>query len=431
MQEVYFPVLFPEYIPPEGLEEALAQLLVTAAEVDQAARSIRLTGTSGVYIAQRRLREVEDALRHRYGLRECAIAVRYPESLLPQMEFRDLAQVLIRAYSPAAAILAGAKWELDGDELHVHLAANGKAALAPHLPKGEAFLQELFGVRKTLVLHSATELEGKALFAETERIRQEAIKNAPAIAVAAAAVQKKKAASGPSDSSSSNADLIFGRPFGGEVVKISDLNLDMFRVVVQGKVFAVNHRELKKRGAWVVSFDVTDYPGSVRINQFMEADKAKPILDGVQAGMWVKIQGKMTFDRYDNEMVMQPNSILKVSAPKRVDTAPDKRVELHLHTTMSAMDALTKTVVHQFLLQVYDRSKTTVFFITHDLEEAIFLGSKVYIMTTRPATIKKILDVDIPRKRISLTMRTFSKSISASGASMIFNKSTICSPSFR
>ena len=343
MQEVYFPVLFPEYIPPEGLEEALAQLLVTAAEVDQAARSIRLTGTSGVYIAQRRLREVEDALRHRYGLRECAIAVRYPESLLPQMEFRDLAQVLIRAYSPAAAILAGAKWELDGDELHVHLAANGKAALAPHLPKGEAFLQELFGVRKTLVLHSATELEGKALFAETERIRQEAIKNAPAVAVAAAAVQKKKAASGPSDSSSSNADLIFGRPFGGEVVKITDLNLDMFRVVVQGKVFAVNHRELKKRGAWVVSFDVTDYTGSVRINQFMEADKAKPILDGVQAGMWVKIQGKMTFDRYDNEMVMQPNSILKVSAPKRVDTAPDKRVELHLHTTMSAMDALTKT----------------------------------------------------------------------------------------
>ena len=343
MQEVYFPVLFPEYIPPEGLEEALAQLLVTAAEVDQAARSIRLTGTSGVYIAQRRLREVEDALRHRYGLRECAIAVRYPESLLPQMEFRDLAQVLIRAYSPAAAILAGAKWELDGDELHVHLAANGKAALAPHLPKGEAFLQELFGVHKTLVLHSATELEGKALFAETERIRQEAIKNVPAIAVAAAAVQKKKAASGPSDSSSSNADLIFGRPFGGEVVKIAGLNLDMFRVVVQGKVFAVNHRELKKRGAWVVSFDVTDYTGSVRINQFMEADKAKPILDGVQAGMWVKIQGKMTFDRYDNEMVMQPNSILKVSAPKRVDTAPDKRVELHLHTTMSAMDALTKT----------------------------------------------------------------------------------------
>jgi NitT/TauT family transport system ATP-binding protein len=76
----------------------------------------------------------------------------------------------------------------------------------------------------------------------------------------------------------------------------------------------------------------------------------------------------------------------------------DPRVLL-LDEPFRAMDALTKTVVHQFLLDVYDKSKTTVFFITHDLEEAIFLGTKVYIMTTRPATIKKVLEVDIPRPR--------------------------------
>ena len=76
----------------------------------------------------------------------------------------------------------------------------------------------------------------------------------------------------------------------------------------------------------------------------------------------------------------------------------DPRVLL-LDEPFRAMDALTKTVVHQFLLDVYDKNKTTVFFITHDLDEAIFLGSKVYIMTTRPATIKKILTVDIPRPR--------------------------------
>jgi NitT/TauT family transport system ATP-binding protein len=76
----------------------------------------------------------------------------------------------------------------------------------------------------------------------------------------------------------------------------------------------------------------------------------------------------------------------------------DPRVLL-LDEPFRAMDALTKTVVHQFLLDVYDKSKITVFFITHDLEEAIFLGTKVYIMTTRPATIKKVLDVDIPRPR--------------------------------
>jgi NitT/TauT family transport system ATP-binding protein len=76
----------------------------------------------------------------------------------------------------------------------------------------------------------------------------------------------------------------------------------------------------------------------------------------------------------------------------------DPRVLL-LDEPFRAMDALTKTVVQQFLLDVYDECKKTIFFITHDLEEAIFLGSRVYIMTTRPAKIKTVLDVDIPRPR--------------------------------
>lgn len=63
------------------------------------------------------------------------------------------------------------------------------------------------------------------------------------------------------------------------------------------------------------------------------------------------------------------------------------------------MDALTKTVMQQHLLSIYDTMCKTIFFITHDLEEAIFLGSKVYVMTTRPGKIKKVIDVDIPRPR--------------------------------
>lgn len=64
-----------------------------------------------------------------------------------------------------------------------------------------------------------------------------------------------------------------------------------------------------------------------------------------------------------------------------------------------AMDALTKSIMHESLLEVYDRTKVTIFFITHDLEEAIFLGDRVVVMTTRPAKTKTILDVNIPRPR--------------------------------
>ena len=64
-----------------------------------------------------------------------------------------------------------------------------------------------------------------------------------------------------------------------------------------------------------------------------------------------------------------------------------------------AMDALTKQIMHESLLETYDRTGVTIFFITHDLEEAIFLGDKVHIATTRPCQLKKTVEVKIPRPR--------------------------------
>lgn len=64
-----------------------------------------------------------------------------------------------------------------------------------------------------------------------------------------------------------------------------------------------------------------------------------------------------------------------------------------------AMDALTKSIMHEALLEMYDRTRVTIFFITHDLEEAIFLGDRVVVMSTRPARVKTVVDVRIPRPR--------------------------------
>ena len=64
-----------------------------------------------------------------------------------------------------------------------------------------------------------------------------------------------------------------------------------------------------------------------------------------------------------------------------------------------AMDALTKQIMHESLLETYDRTGVTIFFITHDLEEAIFLGDKVHIVSTRPCQLKKTVEVKIPRPR--------------------------------
>ena len=64
-----------------------------------------------------------------------------------------------------------------------------------------------------------------------------------------------------------------------------------------------------------------------------------------------------------------------------------------------ALDSLTKSVMHEALLEIYYKNKVTIFFITHDLEEAIFLGHRLVIMTSRPCRPKKLLEVDIPHPR--------------------------------
>ena len=343
MNEVYFPALFPGFPLPEELVEALGRLAVVHAELDRETRTIRLDAQAEQYLAEKQLQALCRDIEKEYGLRELKLSVRYPASELPNMDFRDLAQVFIRAFSPSAAILAGAGYEVTDEAVIIRLKANGKDSILQNAKKAEQFLRDRFGVSKKIEVEAHSNLEGRALFEETARIRAEALKNAPAITASVPQGGAKASGGAASTPAEPTGALFYGRPFSGRPVRMEELNLDMFRVIVEGKVFAVQHRELKKRGAWVICFDMTDYTSSVRVNQFMEAAKAKPIIDNVQPGMWLRVQGKMSFDRYDNEMVLQPNAMEKIEAPKRRDTYPEKRVELHLHTTMSSMDALTDT----------------------------------------------------------------------------------------
>ena len=128
-------------------------------------------------------------------------------------------------------------------------------------------------------------------------------------------------------------------------VPLGELALDMGSVLVEGEVFNIEHRELPRRKAWVVCFDLTDLTGSIRVTRFMEGDEAKPVIEQVKKGQRLQIQGRLTLGRFDNnDLVLEPYGINEIPKPEgRKDTAPDKRVELHLHTKMSMMDALCDT----------------------------------------------------------------------------------------
>lgn len=96
--------------------------------------------------------------------------------------------------------------------------------------------------------------------------------------------------------------------------------------------------------------------------------------------------------------------------PAQLSSGMQRRVEivralindpkvLLLDEPFRGMDAITQAMMHESLLEMYDRVGTTVVFITHDIEEAVFLGSRVSVMTARPGTVKTTIEVDLPRPR--------------------------------
>jgi len=71
----------------------------------------------------------------------------------------------------------------------------------------------------------------------------------------------------------------------------------------------------------------------------------------------------------------------------------------------SALDVQTRVLMHDELLRLWSQSEASVVFVTHDLEEAIALADKVYVLTAGPATVKSIYPIDIPRPRVASEIR--------------------------
>ena len=134
---------------------------------------------------------------------------------------------------------------------------------------------------------------------------------------------------------------LMGKPGKLKNIAMCDLTPESGAVVVTGEVFAVNNREIPRRGAAVLSFDMTDYTGSVRINKFIGPGEDRSIMEKIREGQYLTVWGNIAFNKFEDDMLIEPKAIVEGKAEIRPDTAEKKRVELHLHTRYSALDAIT------------------------------------------------------------------------------------------
>ena len=138
-----------------------------------------------------------------------------------------------------------------------------------------------------------------------------------------------------------DSGMVWGKPFTGKVTPIRELNIKMGNAIVEGRVFKAECYETRRKGMWTLNFNITDEHGSVAVRKAMDEKEAKVLGGAVSDGMWLRIQGKVELTYDGRDIVLRPVNIMKAAHPGRQDNAPEKRVELHLHTQMSSMDALT------------------------------------------------------------------------------------------
>ncbi len=146
-------------------------------------------------------------------------------------------------------------------------------------------------------------------------------------------------------------EMIYGRTIRDYLCPISSIDEDSQFVCFQGDIFGIETREIKSKKNdkeyTLIAIDVTDYNDSISAQLFIEKkekneDIIKAVCERLKKGLNVIVKGKAQYSEYAKEVTVSINSIAEGFVPDaKTDNAPVKRVELHMHTQMSAMDAVS------------------------------------------------------------------------------------------
>ncbi|PTK39893.1 PolC-type DNA polymerase III [Staphylococcus hominis] len=132
-----------------------------------------------------------------------------------------------------------------------------------------------------------------------------------------------------------------GKPIHVENIKpIETIIEEEFKVAIEGVIFDINIKELKS-GRHIVELKVTDYTDSLVLKMFTRKNKDDlNHFKALSVGKWVRAQGRIEEDTFVRDLVMMMSDIEEIKKTPKQDKAEEKRVEFHLHSSMSQMDGI-------------------------------------------------------------------------------------------
>lgn len=202
--------------------------------------------------------------------------------------------------------------------------------------------------------------------------------------------------------------IIMGKKILDKPTKINDIHGMGQKVTIQGKVYDIKEKRIRDNSTLLI-ISLTDFSNSIYVKLFQKKD-SDSLTDKIKLHMWLKISGQVEYDNYLKEIIIFPSDINLMNNAERTDISKDKRVELHLHTNMSAMDGISSP--NEYIKRAAEWGHSALAITDHGVVQAfpdaykygqkygikIIFGVEAYLIDDEIEIIKNPKNIDIDKE---------------------------------
>jgi len=339
--------LFPETELGQDLQTVFESLQIQSINVYKKSRKLEMFTKSRKFIPANAISTLEKLFADTFKLESVNIKVKFdmdmPLEKKLEMYWDDILHMAGCRLAMCKGILADSNWELVDKKLIIHLRTKGEKILKSQACDNliEEIVDECFSC-KLRVEFVDCEMDEK-LKDEYDKQKSEEETKIINDVIATSSVAENGSGYKTSSKSKKGAqsdNVILGKDFNDSIIKMSEVTQDSGKVAICGEIFSVEFKEIRGE-RYLCTFDITDKTNSLTVKFFIKKDDYDLIKDLVKEKAYVKVRGEVQYDSYARESVIMARDIVETEKPFKKDTAEVKRVELHLHTQMSAMDGVT------------------------------------------------------------------------------------------
>ena len=182
---------------------------------------------------------------------------------------------------------------------------------------------------------------------------------------------------------------IYGKSIGEKPKNIADVSTEDGYITVWGDVLKTEVRETKRGTSKIFDFDISDYTSSITVKMFDDKRVIDPLVDKINEAGTLVISGGYQFDTFSNQYVLRPYAIASIKKAEKTDDEPEKRIELHMHTSLSEMDAISSPTA--LVKQAIKWGHEAVAITDHGVVQAL---PEAYAASGKGSKIKLILGME-------------------------------------